>query len=572
MAQHTIQLPLDKITYVDYFNPNTSYFGQVTVKLGGKSHGNSPSKYIHLRYKLPERKRIISYNGVYLYSIGAAGTDSIGYEYGLTVDWNNPTWNNQMDEGYMGQAYSQEIPTNAWVYIPPKSAKPYQVADYYHIALFVHTGWVDSKPDYIFNSNNASANRPYVSITYEDVPPSVPEPIDPIGDYKNGQNVIRFEWGYISSVGGVQKKYDLQWSIDQVAWTTISRMTANTYYDMPAGVLPVGNIFWRVQTYNEYDEPSGYSAVSAFYTVGPPAVPVIQSVSAGTARPTVVWTSSGQQIYELRVRQGSNVIYSTGIVPKSGDLSYKVRAFLPDGSYTAGVRIKNEYDIYSDWGESAFVVSTSKPGVLSIKVYGRPYGAKLIFDNPANYALVYRQAEGEGYICVGRVNAGQMEFDDYTAASGKIYMYFLRNVSTGETYTDSAVVQQIIKLTRTQLAPASDPANLYVLKFNLGTPPAKTETWSAQQSEMRFEGREYPVYEQNGFKGESLSCTFWLREYADVKAFYDRFAKGDTVLLRDSRGRKIYGALGDIQAAEAHPGYSLTFTVTRCDYNEEIEV
>jgi hypothetical protein len=148
----------------------------------------------------------------------------------------------------------------------------------------------------------------------------------------------------------------------------------------------------------------------------------------------------------------------------------------------------------------------------------------------------------------------------------------LRNVSTSEAYTDSTTVQQIIKLIHTQLAPASDPANVYLLKFNLGAPPAKAEVRSVQQSEMRFEGREYPVYEQNGFKSESLSCAFWVREYADAKAFYERFAKGDIVLLRDGRGRKIYGVLGDISVSEAHPGYTLNFTVTRCDYVEEIEV
>jgi hypothetical protein len=253
-------------------------------------------------------------------------------------------------------------------------------------------------------------------------------------------------------------------------------------------------------------------------------------------------------------------------------LSYKVRAFLPDGSYTAGVRIKNEYDLYSDWGESAFAVSTSEPGTLSIKVYGRPYGAKLIFDSPANYALVYRQAEGEGFICIGRVNAGQTAFDDYTAASGKTYAYFLRNVSTSEAYTDSTTVQQTIKLIHTQIAPASDPSNVYQLKFNIGAPPTKTETRNAQQSEMRFEGREYPVYESNGFRSESLSCAFWVRKYTDAAIFNYRFAKGDIIILRDSRGRKIYGVLGDIQALDAHPGYTITFTVSRCDYDEEIEV
>ena len=417
-----------------------------------------------------------------------------------------------------------------------------------------------------------SSNPPYLEVIYEDAPPGVPGPIDPIGDYKNNQGVIRFEWGYVSPVGGIQKKFDLQWSVNQTTWTTVSQTTENTYYDMPAGTLPTGNIFWRVRTYNEYDEVSGYSTASAFYAVGPPVKPTIQSISTGTASPTVTWTSSAQQAYELRVRQGDNVIYSSGTVSGTAT-SHIITAFLADGSYIAGVRVKNEYDLWSGWGEQPFSISAPKPGTIDVKTYGRPYGVRLVFASPENYALIYRREEAdEDYIRIGKVNAGQTEFDDYTVASGKTYVYFMRNISAQGTYADGATAKQSVRLLLTQLAPASDPSNVYMLRYNLGSPPQKNTTWSTQQAELRFEGRPYPVFERNGFRSENLSCTYWIRKYEDVTTFYDLFAEGETVLLRDNKGRKIYGVMGDIQVAEAHPGYSLTFTITRCDYNEEIEV
>ena len=110
-------------------------------------------------------------------------------------------------------------------------------------------------------------NAPYIEIIYEDVPPDKPTLISPIGEYKDSNSIIRFEWQYNSSVGGTQKAFDLQWSTDQVNWNTISDETSRYFYDMPAETLPAGNIYWRVQTYNEYDEASGYSDPEVFYSI-----------------------------------------------------------------------------------------------------------------------------------------------------------------------------------------------------------------------------------------------------------------------------------------------------------------
>ena len=582
MAQHTIIGDVAKITYVDYNNPDTSYYGQTNVKLGGqnwyKPQLYHPSRYIFfaIHTDIPAGKKVIS-STLKLYSTGSSG--SALYTELHYVFWVEPiqldtlTWNNMPggEPGGTAEDYGRiNIPSNAWVSFPLN--KIVSTTQWNRTLTYCVDEQQATLPDFVFNSNHAANNRPFVEVVIEDVPPDPPTPVEPIGLYKDNQSTIRFSWQYKSSVGGTQKGFDLQWSTNQISWNKVSQTTANTYYDMPAGTLPTGNIFWRVRTYNEYDEVSGYSTASAFYVIGAPANPVIQSVSSGTASPTVTWTSSAQQAYELRVRQGDNVIYSTGTVP-STETSHKITAFLADGSYIAGVRVKNEYDLWSGWGERSFSITTPKPGTIDVKTYGRPYGVRLVFAGPEKYGLIYRREEAdEDYIRIGKVNAGQTEFDDYTVASGKTYVYFMRNISAQGTYADGATAKQSVRLLLTQLAPASDPSNVYMLRYNLGSPPQKNTTWSTQQAELRFEGRPYPVFERNGFRSENLSCTYWIRKYEDVTTFYDLFAEGETVLLRDNKGRKIYGVMGDIQVAEAHPGYSLTFTITRCDYNEEIEV
>src|SRR5690606_21467956 len=152
-----------------------------------------------------------------------------------------------------------------------------------------------SIPPYVIGLNGATiafhsrenTNPPYIEIVYEDVPPDKPTPKEPIGVYKDSFGIIRFEWQYNSDVGGEQKAFDLQWSTDQVNWTTVSQTTANNYYDMPANTLPAGNIYWRVRTYNEYDEVGPYSDIQSFYAIGAPAAPVLNAVPTNTARPVV---------------------------------------------------------------------------------------------------------------------------------------------------------------------------------------------------------------------------------------------------------------------------------------------
>jgi hypothetical protein len=584
MAQHTITLPCIADTWIDFENVNTGH-GSDTLLQGGNGNSNADD-YSNILLKfdwssLPVFKNVISVNARVYNTEARSGYLGSRLLYNVLQE----SWTESTTWDSAGSSAKTKGGTVAYddVTIPSGYLTLNLTSIYNNDAAHLKDNGIRLRFEAydsgglvlgarIIIRSRESSNPPYVEVVYEDILPGIPNPINPIGDYVNRQDVTRFEWEYVTSIGDTQAKFDLQWSTNQTSWTTIAQTTANTYYDMPAGTLPTGNIYWRVRTYNGYGDVSGYSAISAFYVIGAPANPTIQSISTGTASPTVTWTSSGQQAYELRVRQGDNVIHSTGTVP-STETSHKITAFLSDGSYIAGVRIKNAYDLWSGWGEQSFSIATPKPGTLSAKTYGRPYGVRLVFASPSNYALVYRREEAEeDYIRIGKVNAGQTEFDDYSVASGKTYVYFMRNVSMQGTYADGATAKQSVRLLLTQLAPAADPSRVYMLKYNLGSPPQKTATWGTQQAELRFEGRAYPVYERNGFRSETLSCTFWVREYSDVMAFYDLFSEGEIVLLRDSRGRKIYGVLGDIQAAEAHPGYALNFTVTRCDFVEEVEV
>ena len=132
----------------------------------------------------------------------------------------------------------------------------------------------------------------------------------------------------------------------------------------------------RVQTYNEYDESSGYSDAAVFYSVGAPTTPLIQSVS-DECRPLVEWMAFDQQIYQLQILQGETIIYDTSDMPGISTRQYRIPVFLSDGEYSAKVRIKNEYDMWSEWGTTPFTISTTKPDKPTLSIQRSRYGLEL---------------------------------------------------------------------------------------------------------------------------------------------------------------------------------------------------
>lgn len=424
MAQHTIQIPITEDTYCDKNNPTTNYGSSTQLKAGGGLA--IPTYYINFKCHtmmkwdsslpgLPERKKIISAY-LKLYSLTAiSSSDRIVAIYNIDFDEMVSTYNSlSLDGHYMAPEYFYLADTAANNYISLNILNSEKIKIKSGRARFGAVGASDKT--FIFGSRE-SANPPYIELTYEDVPPNAPTPTDPIGDYKDNKSVVRFAWQYNSDVGGVQKAFDLQWSTDQANWTTVSLTTANNYYDMPADTLPAGNIYWRVRTYNEYDEVGPYSDIQSFYAIGAPAAPVLNAIPSNTARPVVTWSAFSQQVYQLQVLSGDTVVYDSGIVPGINIRQHKIKAWLTDGEYTVRIRIKNEYDLWSEWGSASVTISTAKPAKPTLTAQKTSTGIKLTV--PVGRMLIYRDG-----MCIGETSTG--EYIDNAVANGKEYTYIAR--------------------------------------------------------------------------------------------------------------------------------------------------
>ena len=572
MAQHSVIIPCIADTYNDSATPNTNYGAASLLKMNNNSNGYTLLCFNFNDYNIKRKKIVLAKLYLFFTTIGTKTPlwfvqypirNKVTKETFTSADENVINFNNT-EEQYSTAAreYAVLPASNSWV-----ANNITALFNMYNVHNYEGDFWFRCYYDeagYVVHSRE-NTNAPYIEVVYEDVPPNAPTPTEPIGQYKDSSAIIRFEWQYNSDVGGEQKAFDLQWSSNQVSWNTVSDTTSNTYYDMPADTLPAGNIYWRVRCYNEYDEESPWSDVQVFYSIGAPSAPAINAIPTDTARPTVTWVAFSQQVYQLQVLSNDMIIYDSGIVPGINIRQHKIKAWLADGEYTVRIRIKNEYDLWSEWGSAAVTISTDKPEKPSIALQRSAYGVEI-----TGTGLVYRSDyDKDDYICIG--TASGTYFDNTVRSKGE-YKYFIRAVSENDTFEDSDIKFIQAELRHTLIAPVSDLSNVFAFTRSLNAPPKRVYNRQPGGAFVEYAGRKHPVWEPTEHIAAAWSMAFYLKNWTDVEDFVALVNRKETVLYRDAKGRKAYGVLGNLSVNDERGGYMVSFTLTEVDYNEELEV
>ena len=578
MAQHTIDLPCIADTWISQVSPNTNY-GSATVLKGGNDYHASSD--IVFRFNLayyPVMKRIISIK-LRVYNLFA-----FPYYGTISVEPIEPTWSEYTanytnilnndgfypDTQYTASVINQYIEFDLTAFL---GSFHYSKLSDIMFKLSRSSWGPDTTDNHIEIASRETANPPMLRITYEDIPPNKPELIEPIEVFKGSSEVIRFVWKYSSPANDTQKKYDLLWSINGIDWTTVTQTTPNNFYDMPANTAPAGNIYWKVRTYNQYDEVSPDSEQVFFYVTGAPALPDIIDIITNTARPTITWVATSQQIFQLQITKDGSVIYDTGSIGSLSTKKHKISDFLDDGGYVARFRVRNEYELWSPWAEKYFYISTTKPSTPTITSQRTKYGVALYISKVANasYYLIYKAKYGiTDYMLIGKTT--QLNYTDYTGENKQKYQYYVRAVTTTEAFSDSNIVIGNADFICGLLCSISDMANVIELRLNLNEYPVRSYQSNPQFTEVFYSGRKYPVVEMSEFTRIALSLGFAFKTYAELERFVSLYNRNDVVLYRDSKGRKVYGILTNLAVSDKKAAYSVSVTITQVDYLDKLEV
>ncbi len=592
MGRHTIDLPCIVDTYIDKENP-TSSFGSASVLLTGAfnqsySQGQEMKYITLLKFDfsaLPTGKTITS-TYLRVYSINDVEVNQY-YDF-------KPLIIHPMEKNFTEtDTYSSlnlDLPKFGGgdlqidLATPKQSYLEIDILSYISNTNFKTNGlailWVEDRRyiDYgdgavwqIYGRN--TTNPPTLRVTYEDTIPEKPTALDPIGLYVQNSDIVQFKWQYNNSTGESQNKFDLKWSTNGTTWTTVTQTTGNNYYNMPANTLPTGNIYWKVITYNEFNESSPASDISVFYAVGAPSTPGITEIAnTNTPKPTIIWASESQQTYQVQILQGSNIIYSTGDIPGVSIKSHTVTTFLDDGDYIAKVRVKNEFDIYSAWGVASFSINTPKPEKPPILLVNGKYSIDVISDIADNSSLLLYRAniKSSDFKCIAKSTNNMLK--DYTVESNKQYKYFVRAVSNIGSFFDSDIKTiTSSKINRSVFAPVTELNDIFEVKHNLNERPLKSITISTPNTSNYFTGRIYPVAEYSEHLSSRISLSFYIKEESDYHRLLNILHLKGIVLYRDGR-RKLYGNLSEINISDHFAGYAVNFSINQTDYNENLEV
>ncbi|WP_027628112.1 DNRLRE domain-containing protein [Ruminiclostridium cellobioparum] len=591
MGTYIVDLPCIVDNYIDRQNSTTSFGSATTLLLGGFEgfRGNDDNnRYITIMKfnfsSLPAGKSILSAY-LRLYSINHVENynikDSYNYPFLIKPLWYTPTESDTYMNPELWWTHHDgtriDVETLASTYLNIDFMGFINNTDVRNKGIAI--AWegkgqttYDIGPVWQIGARN-SANPPMIRVTYTDTIPEKPTAIDPIGLYVQNSGVIQFKWVYNNSTGGSQYKFDLKWSTNSTTWTTVSQTTGNNYYDMPANTLPTGNIYWKVITYNNLNEASPESNVNIFYSIGAPAAPVITEITnTNTPKPTIVWTSSSQQVFQVQIIKSSTVVYDTGDIPSISIKSHTITTFLEDGTYVVKVRVKNEYDLYSSWASAQFTIETPKPVKPPITLKQNKYSIDVTSNLADNsYLLLFRaDINSSDFKCVAKSTANVIK--DYTIESNKEYKYLVRAVSKTGTYLDGEIKSIVsMAFNKSIISPVSNLSNIFEVKYNLNERPVKNIAISTPNTTNYFSGRKYPVVEYSEHLGCGITLSFFIKSDAEYQQLLDILYLKEIVLYRDGR-RKFYGNISGINVTDHFAGYTVNFSINQTDYSDYLEV
>lgn len=594
MAKYTKQYAITASTYIDgpcngntleKFKTDINYANSDVIKIDSRIiEDYIVSKDAFIKFDVSELKykRIISAK-LYMYprfTVTGDSNQSLAY-IGIENNWDasKMTGKNIHDTLVKGKGSGNDYPyvSGSWVYYEIKTLiGENQREDRRYNKNTLKNGcvlggrWENPPTNMTFDSVNGT-NKPYLVIEYEDVPPLKPTIYEPINIFVNNGESVLFKWKYNTSVEDKQNGVEIRAKHElSSSWKTIYSSTtlAQQQVSVSGSNFDTGKWEWQLRTRNQFNEWSPWSEIVSFNALGLPKAPVVNITPEG-ARPIVTWTATYQQVYQVQVLNSNNeIIHDSGAIASLSNKTYKVPIFMENGTYTARVRIKNEFDLFSNWGTKAFTISTTGLEPFDATIYSVD---DFVFIKPnyvANYFLIYRSLYGEDeYKQIARFEGDS--YKDYTPKGNEKYIYFVRAVISEE-FVDSKKVVLSCYLKYPVIAEVSDLSKRLQIRSNIDE-PLKRNYSLLNESEKRFYmGRTFPVTNFSEFKNNLYNLTFYIKEH-QLKELEELYNKKNVILYRDNY-RKMYCTIENGIDVKSHSigGYVVSMNILEIDYEEEL--
>lgn len=365
-----------------------------------------------------------------------------------------------------------------------------------------------------------------------------------------------FKWEHIISTGTAQTKAELQQSTDSSTWTALATVTgaANTW-TAPAGTFTSGTKYWRVRTYNSKGAAGAWSAATQFIVLAAPATPPVSIVST-EPRTEIRWQSDEQQAYQVEI----DGVYASGTRFGTGK-TWKAPFYLADGSYTARVRVQNEYGFWSPWGTAALPVVNVPGGAITLTAEGGIEAALSWTPGSFDYYLVYRNG-----VAIAKVT----EPSHTDAASIGGVRYQVRGCyDNSDNYSLSEAVEITVGTDNVRLYDMERGEWLHFL-YDSSAHRSTGLSLSQDIQYVQLSGHTYPVAERSEFKSRALRIACVCADDAERQSL--RALLGHLTCCKTPEGNMIIGYPASITENSDDFFSTYSFTIEQIDRKEEINI
>ena len=344
---------------------------------------------------------------------------------------------------------------------------------------------------------------------------------------------------------------------------------------------------WKVITWDKLDSISPYSLIGTFKTSGTPILTIVYpalSELIPLSKITCTWTFTDpnnlkQRNYMIQLYNSLNqLLYeynSSGINDRSIEIP---TILINNASYTIKLKVWNEAGIQSLESVRPFSVSYSPPAtpILSYAEDNNRGSILLSIKNPTPtylqpiviYNDLFRKLPTENeWVRIAKNIPNNSNFIDCTLKNNTNYQY--RIIATGDTLVtkDSNIMGVSIKVFNTQIASTVNYNNF----VNLYGDPSKSENKTKESAKMQFSGRKFQVTEYGEHEDNELNCSFSIMSIEDLEALESLIDSMSILLYRDSRGRRIFCTITDLNIKDEMPDYwTASFNVSKTSFSEVI--
>lgn len=376
---------------------------------------------------------------------------------------------------------------------------------------------------------------------------STPEALAPVNQIVEGATNVTFMWRHVISTGTAQTGWEIEYSSDQSIWVDLaSGDGAAQSAVIDISPLPAGNVYWRVRTKNADGVFGDWSETALLVVRDAPPTPVV-SVT-GNTRPLISWTSSGQQGYEVRVDDvSSGVRYGA-------QTTYQWEDILADGTHSIGVRVVNQFGLYSPWGTVSHTVLNVPldPGP-SLQAVAERNGldVDLFWSGLVEtFAEIWRDGE--------RIDTTTApgQYVDHTATGRHVYK--IRIIDSAGNYSDSPTAVVDLPIRDAAIAVDGEWKWIRLADGSGGNLPTVNASYAPLYALNHYSGRVYPVAEVSIQRTTTYSVTYELENAADIAALRSMVGQ---LVVHKQRDQFLRGFLEAVQETRTWWGSEMSLQI-----------